>query len=134
MTLDLTKEDITHDDKLLQNSENNKLGTPKAHLFKNFIVAQNDTELVIVDQHAAHEEILFEKLKSQKYGQGIAIQELLVYEIVEFTNVEVDSIIEKQNIMKQLGLEIERFGPASICIRGIPAVLEFARKHCFWIS
>ena len=106
-----------------QSPDNNRLGTPKAHLFKNFIVAQNDNELVIVDQHAAHERILYEKLKSQKYNQGIAIQELLVPEIVEFTSVEVDAIIEKQSIMKQLGLEIERFGPASICIRGIPAVL-----------
>ena len=117
------KDVFTHHDRLVQNSENNGLGTPKAHLFKNFIVAQNDNELVIVDQHAAHERIIYEKLKSQKYDKGITIQELLVPEIVEFTNVEVDSIIEKQSIMKQLGLEIERFGPASICIRGIPAVL-----------
>ena len=117
------KDGISHHDRLVQNSENNGLGTPKAHLFKNFIVAQNDNELVIVDQHAAHERIIYEKLKSQKYDKGITIQELLVPEIVEFTNVEVDSIIEKQSIMKQLGLEIERFGPASICIRGIPAVL-----------
>ena len=115
---DITLEN-THD----RSTENNGLGTPKAHLFKNFIVAQNDNELVIVDQHAAHERILYEKLKSQNYDQGIAIQELLVPEIVEFTNVEVDAIIEKQSMMKQLGLEIERFGPASICIRGIPAVL-----------
>ena len=117
------KDDITHKIKHAQSPENNRLGTPKAHLFKNFIVAQNDNELVIVDQHAAHERILYEKLKSQKYDQGIAIQELLVPEIVEFTSVEVDAIIEKKSIMKQLGLEIERFGPASICIRGIPAVL-----------
>ncbi len=117
------KDGITHQEKLVKNPENNGLGTPKAHLFKNFIVAQNDNELVIVDQHAAHERILYEKLKSQKYDKGITIQELLVPEIVEFTNVEVDTIIEKKSIMKQLGLDIERFGPASICIRGIPAVL-----------
>ena len=117
------KDDITHEDKPVQKPLNNGLGIPKAHLFKNFIVAQNDNELVIVDQHAAHERILYEKLKSQKYDQGITIQELLVPEIVEFTTIEVDAIIEKQIIMKHLGLEIERFGPASICIRGIPAVL-----------
>jgi DNA mismatch repair protein MutL len=115
--------DFTEEIKDLQNNENNMLGTPKAHLFKNFIVAQNDNELVIVDQHAAHERILYEKLKTQKYDQGIAVQELLVPEIVEFTRVEVDAIIEKQSVMKQLGLEIERFGPASICIRGVPALL-----------
>ena len=117
------KSDFTNADKGVQNLENNRLGTPKAHLFKNFIVAQNDNELVIVDQHAAHERILYEKLKSQKYDQGIAIQELLVPEIVEFTSVEVDAILEKQSMMKQLGLEIERFGPCSICVRGTPAVL-----------
>ena len=44
-------------------------------------------------------------------------------EIVDFTSVEVDAIIDKQSMMRQLGLEIERFGPSSICIRGIPAVL-----------
>ena len=115
--------DFTREIKDLQNNENNMLGTPKAHLFKNFIVAQNDNELVIVDQHAAHERILYEKLKTQKYDQGITVQDLLVPEIVEFTRVEVDAIIEKQSVMKQLGLEIERFGPASICIRGVPALL-----------
>ena len=117
------KNNFAHESDRLQNIENNKLGTPKAHLFKNFIVAQNDNELVIVDQHAAHERILYEKLKAQKYSQGIAIQDLLVPEIMEFTSVEVDAIIEKQSMMKQLGLDIERFGPASICIRGIPAAL-----------
>ena len=117
------KNDFTHESERLQKLESHKLGTPKAHLFKNFIVAQNDNELVIVDQHAAHERILYEKLKAQKYNQGIAIQELLVPEIMEFTSVEVDAIIEKQSMMKQLGLDIERFGPASICIRGIPAAL-----------
>ena len=117
------KNDFAHESVGFQNIENNKLGTPKAHLFKNFIVAQNDNELVIVDQHAAHERILYEKLKAQKYSQGIAIQDLLVPEIMEFTSVEVDAIIEKQSMMKQLGLDIERFGPASICIRGIPAAL-----------
>jgi len=117
------KNDVTDENKGLQNPGSNTLGTPKAHLFKNFIVAQNDNELVIVDQHAAHERILYEKLKLQKYKQGIVIQELLVPEIVEFTSVEVDAIIEKQNIMKQLGLEIERFGPSSLCIRGVPALL-----------
>ncbi len=117
------KDDITYKIKHAQSPDNNNLGIPKAHLFKNFIVAQTDNELVIVDQHAAHERILYEKLKAQKYNQGIAIQELLVPEIVEFTSVEVDAIIEKKSIMKQLGLEIERFGPASVCIRGIPAVL-----------
>ena len=117
------KNDLISENKEFQSSENNMLGTPKAPLFKNFIVAQNANELVIVDQHAAHERILYEKFKAQKYDQGIAIQELLVPEIVEFTTVEVDAIIEKQSVIKQLGLEIERFGPASICIRGIPALL-----------
>ena len=114
---------FTREIKDRKNQENNMLGTPKAHLFKNYIVAQNDNELVIVDQHAAHERIIYEKLKTQKYDQGIAVQELLVPEIVEFSSVEVDAIIEKQSVMKQLGLEIERFGPASICIRGVPALL-----------
>ena len=117
------KNDFVSADKGVRNPVNNILGTPKAHLFKNFIVAQNDDELVIVDQHAAHERILYEKLKSQKYDQGIAIQELLVPEIIEFTSIEVDAILEKQSMIKQLGLEIERFGPSSICVRGIPAVL-----------
>ena len=126
------KKDFKNESKELQSHKNKMLGTPKAHLFKNFIVAQNDNELVIVDQHAAHERILYEKLKAQKYDQGVAVQELLVPEIVEFTSVEVDAIIEKQSVMKQLGLEIERFGPASICIRGVPALLgEICPKKLF---
>ncbi len=111
------------DENKFQAIRRNKLGTPKAHLFKNFIVAQNDNELVIVDQHAAHERIVYEKLKAQKYGEGIAVQELLVPEIVDFTMLEVESIIEKQKLIEELGLKIERFGPSAICVRGIPAVL-----------
>ena len=110
------KDDVTDQTKEGKITENNRLGTPKAHLFKNFIVAQNDNELVIVDQHAAHERILYEKLKLQKYGQGIAIQELLVPEIVDFTSVEVDTIIDKQSMMRGIPAGLGKICPKTLLL------------------
>mgnify|MGYP002885731088 CR=1 FL=1 len=114
--------EISLDNELAELSDQ-PLGVPKAHLFKNFIVSQTQDELVIVDQHAAHERIIFEKLKTQKEKGCIAIQELLIPEIIESTVPEVERILSKQEILKILGLEIESFGPTSICIRGVPALL-----------
>ena len=108
-----------------QKDEFNKypLGTPKAQFFKNFIISQTHDELVIIDQHAAHERIIFEKLKNQKAKGKIAIQELLMPEILETTEPEVEKLIENIEIFRTLGIEIENFGPKSVCIRGIPAIL-----------
>ncbi len=102
---------------------NYPLGVPKAHFFENFIISQTDNELVIIDQHAAHERILFEKLKNQKENGKIDIQELLMPEILELTQLEAEKIIENKKVLRTLGIEIEGFGPKSVCIRGIPAIL-----------
>ncbi len=99
------------------------LGVPKAHFFKNFIISQTNNELVIIDQHAAHERILFEKFKNQKEKGEIVIQELLIPEIFESTAPEVEKFLENQEKLRILGIEIEAFGPTSVCIRGTPAIL-----------
>ena len=102
---------------------NHPLGVPKAHFFKNFIISQTNDELVIIDQHAAHERIIFEKLKNQKEKGKIEIQELLMPEILETTEPEVEKLMENQEVLRTLGIEIESFGPKSVCIRGIPTIL-----------
>ena len=81
---------------------NHPLGVPKAHFFKNFIIAQTNDELVIIDQHAAHERIIFEKLKDQKEKGKIEIQELLMPEILETTEPEVENLREYyvENVLK----------------------------------
>ncbi len=99
------------------------LGAAKAQLYKNYIVAQSKTGLVIVDQHAAHERLVYERLKEMYKIRKVESQHLLLPEIVELQAGEVDIILEKETDLKALGLEIESFGENTICVRGTPAIL-----------
>ena len=77
-------------------------------------------ELFIIDQHAAHERVLYEKLKEEYKEEKISIQNLIEPEIMEISNIEVQMIIDHASILKRLGFIIEEFGANSIIIRGLP--------------
>ncbi|MEO0329545.1 MAG: DNA mismatch repair endonuclease MutL [Pseudomonadota bacterium] len=98
------------------------LGAARAQLHKNYIVSQTETGLVIVDQHAAHERIVYEKLK-KGMTDGLPSQLLLVPEIIDLTEEDVTRICTYQDDFHKLGLELEAFGPATIAVRGTPALL-----------
>jgi len=107
---------------LAQETTDFPLGAARAQLHKNYIVAQTEKGLVIVDQHAAHERIVYEKLKAGM-EHGIASQLLLVPEIIDMPEEDVNRLSAHANGLHSLGLELEAFGPGAIAVRATPSML-----------
>ncbi len=99
------------------------LGAARAQLHDSYILAQTGDGLVIVDQHAAHERIVLERLKAQLASTGIARQALLVPEVVELGPAEHAALLERAPELVRLGLLLEPFGPAAVLVREVPALL-----------
>jgi len=99
------------------------LGTARAQMFENFIVAQNGDSLVLVDQHAAHERLVYEKFKSQLAEGPVASQMQLIPVIVEMPEEDCARLEEAAPVLERLGLYIERFGDRAIAVRETPALL-----------
>ncbi|KMW60150.1 DNA mismatch repair protein MutL [Candidatus Rhodobacter oscarellae] len=99
------------------------LGAARAHLHENYIVAQTQDGMVLVDAHAAHERLVYEKLKRQMAENGVAAQALLIPEIVELSEAEAARLLEMGAELRRLGLGIEPFGGGAIAVRETPAIL-----------
>ncbi|OBZ92802.1 DNA mismatch repair protein MutL [Pararhizobium polonicum] len=99
------------------------LGAARAQLHENYIVAQTEDGLVIVDQHAAHERLVFEELRKGLNSRPIPAQALLIPEIVDLPEDDCDRLISHSAEFSRLGLGIERFGPGAIAIRETPSML-----------
>ncbi|MBT0780070.1 DNA mismatch repair endonuclease MutL [Paracoccus sp. pheM1] len=100
------------------------LGAARAQLHENWIVAQTADGIVIVDQHAAHERLVYERLKAQLDASGIASQALLIPEIVELSEADAQSILAIADELAALGLVIEPFGGGAIAVREVPALIQ----------
>lgn len=98
------------------------LGVARAQLHETYIVAQTTDGIVIVDQHAAHERLVYERMKVQMADGNVKRQALLIPEIVELTEDEVTRVVDRALELKELGLEIEPFGAGAICVRATPAL------------
>jgi DNA mismatch repair protein MutL len=98
------------------------LGAPRAQIHETYIVAQTETGLVIVDQHAAHERLVYERLK-REIARGVETQMLLIPDIVDMPEEDVDRLLERAEELAELGLVVESFGPGAIAVREIPALL-----------
>jgi DNA mismatch repair protein MutL len=98
------------------------LGAARAQIHRNYIVAQTENGLVIVDQHAAHERIVYEALKAA-IDRGMPSQMLLIPEIVEMPEEDVDRLLALAADFAKLGLHFEGFGPGAIAVRETPAML-----------
>ena len=99
------------------------LGTARGQVHENYIIAQTATGMVIVDQHAAHERLVYEKLKNQMAENGVAAQVLLIPEIVELSANDCARLLELADDLARLGLGIEAFGGDAIAVRETPAIL-----------
>ena len=99
------------------------LGAALAQLHETYIVAETAEGLVIVDQHAAHERLVYERLKRGLERHGIARQILLIPEIVELPVEDVDRLAERAHEFAELGLALERFGPGAVAVRETPSML-----------
>ncbi|MEX5727687.1 DNA mismatch repair protein MutL [Rhodovulum iodosum] len=99
------------------------LGAARAQVHENYIIAQTETGLVIVDQHAAHERLVYERLKRQMAETGVAAQALLIPEIVEMSEGDCARLMEIAGELARLGLTVEPFGPGALAVRETPAIL-----------
>jgi DNA mismatch repair protein MutL len=99
------------------------LGTARAQVHETYIVAQTPGGLVIVDQHAAHERIVYERLKAALERTGVARQILLIPEIVELDESSVERLLARGDELARYGLAIEPFGPGAVAVRETPALL-----------
>lgn len=98
------------------------LGVARAQLHETYVIAQTEDGIVIVDQHAAHERLVYEDMKRQMAAGGVKRQALLIPDIVELSEDEAARVLERRDELAELGLEIEPFGAGAICIRATPAL------------
>ena len=99
------------------------LGAARAQLHETYIVAQTRDSVVIVDQHAAHERLVYERIKAAMANGGVARQALLIPEIVELDAEEAAALAEVAGTLEQLGLVLEPFGAGAVMVREVPALL-----------
>lgn len=103
--------------------QNHPLGAARAQLHENYIIAQTENGLVIVDQHAAHERLVFEAMRNALHARAVPAQALLIPEIVDLPEDDCDRLVAHADEFSKLGLGIERFGPGAIAVRETPAML-----------
>ena len=106
-----------------QPSADRPLGAARAQVHENYIVAQTDTGLVIVDQHAAHERLVYEALRAAFSKDRLPSQMLLIPEIVDMPEEDCDRLMPFADELARLGLVFERFGPGALAVRETPALL-----------
>ena len=99
------------------------LGVARGQVAATYIVAEAEDGLVIVDQHAAHERLVLERMRKANAGGAIPRQVLLIAETVELDEIECDRLEGAVGELAELGLEIERFGPTTMLVRATPAAL-----------
>lgn len=115
-----------HKDEILEDAEVKKRTLPEiiplGILFNTYILGEDriDEKLYFIDQHAAHERIMYERYRKEYEKEDISIQQLLAPEIIELTNAEYNYLAENLDYFQRMGFELEKFGPSSYAIRGVP--------------
>jgi len=99
------------------------LGAARAQIHETYIVAQTEDGIVIVDQHAAHERLVYERMKQMLADGGVRRQALLIPEVVELDPSEAEALAARAEELAQFGLVLEPFGPGAILVRETPALL-----------
>ena len=99
------------------------MGAAVAQIHGTYIVAQTEGSMIVVDQHAAHERLVYERFKKQILNGSVERQALLLPEIVELKPSEVDALLERESELLAFGLEVEQFGPQAVSVRATPALL-----------
>lgn len=102
------------------------LGAAVAQIHNTYILAQSQQGLVLVDQHAAHERLTWEKLKAQLEDTGVARQPLLIPEVVEIDDRDAERLLQAGEQLADLGLLVESFGQGALVVREVPALLARA--------
>ena len=101
----------------------NPLGFAKGQFHENYIISQTQDGIILIDQHAAHERIVYEKLKKDFYSKSVNSQILLIPEVIKVDSIVISVIEEKQDYLKKFGFVLDKFGKDSIVVREIPFIL-----------
>ena len=99
------------------------LGVARGQVAATYIVAEAEDGLILVDQHAAHERLVLERMKKARANGGVAAQPLLLPEVVELDEPACDRLESRIDELRDFGLDLERFGPAAMLVRAVPALL-----------
>lgn len=99
------------------------LGAARAQLHRTYILAETEAAVILVDQHAAHERIVYERLKAERRAGGVRRQLLLMPEVVELEAGEQERVLARARELAELGLVLEPFGPGAVLVREVPALL-----------
>lgn len=103
--------------------ESYPLGAARAQIHENYIISQTEQGMVVIDQHAAHERLVYEKLKAQQAENNIASQGLLTPEIIELDEFQAQELLDHKDHLLKYGLEIDAFGPNAISVSALPSIL-----------
>ena len=103
--------------------ETHPLGAARGQVHENYIIAQTADGIVIVDQHAAHERLVYEKLKTQMRENGVPSQALLIPEIVDLSADDCTRLLDFSETLESVGLVVEGFGAGAVVVRTTPAIL-----------
>lgn len=104
-------------------AEAHPLGAARAQLHRTYILAETPQTVILVDQHAAHERIVYERLKAELREGGVKRQLLLLPEVIELEPREQRALVERSAALAELGLVLEPFGPGAVLVREVPALL-----------
>jgi len=99
------------------------LGVARAQLHETYIVAQSGDAIIMVDQHAAHERLVYERIKKDLEESGVKRQGLLIPEVVELDMADADRLVARAQELEEMGLVIENFGSGTVVVREVPAML-----------
>ncbi len=106
-----------------EDTEPGPLGIARAQFHDTYVIAQTGDGIVIVDQHAAHERLVLERMKAEMAQEGVTRQVLLLPEVVELEEAAASRLAERGDELRQLGLVLEQFGPGAVVVREVPAIL-----------
>ena len=104
-------------------SQSYPLGMARAQLHETYVVAQTGDGIVIVDQHAAHERLVYERMKSEMSGKGVPRQTLLIPDIVDLGEDDAARVLSRKDELAEMGLIVEAFGSGAVAVRETPALL-----------
>jgi DNA mismatch repair protein MutL len=99
------------------------LGAARAQIASTYIVAETDDSLVLIDQHAAHERLVYEELKAALHERPLNSQLLLIPEIIDLSEDDAGHLAEQAELFSRFGLQLERFGPGAVAVRATPSIL-----------
>lgn len=100
------------------------LGAARAQIHETYIVSQTSDGLVLVDQHAAHERLVYERLKRARAERGVARQALLSPLVVDLDEADAARLVEASDLLASLGLAVEAFGPGAVAVHEVPAEMK----------